>query len=165
MEMGVLVLAYSCICLSSSFLWTAKGKGLGPVYDKVCLVRETTSECPYSSEFILEKKARSRDCVGASDAKNLVREGKTDLLKSFSISNMFAVVGNSLTSVVSNVYESAKDTGDKIYNTIRNTTLELMEGVRQVLKEEFRYYYLVDSAITFLSTDVATGETVCVCGL
>ena len=73
-------------------------------------------------------------------------------------------MGNSLISAASNmfnnVFESVKDTGGKIYNKIKNNTLEFIEGVRQVLKEELRSYYLVDSAVSTFLNDFAAGEAV-----
>jgi len=163
---GACVLGYTCIWLSSSVLCVAKEEGLGP-NDNICPIQNAPSECPYSSGKVSlaeegrEFRVYSRDRATSDQvdpAKKNTDVVKRNSLFSF-VGSTLSGVSNGLSTAVNKIYKSAKDTGDKIYNKIKNTTLELMEAVRRVLQEEFESYYIIESAVsTILNTAIAPGK-------
>jgi len=147
------ILACTCILFSSSVVCVAKEKELN----------SDNNACPIQNEG---SRSCSKDL--AEDSANLVVSPRTDVIETESVGiyrwvgSALSEVGNGLSTTVNNVWESAKDTGDKIYSKMKKTTLEIIEGVRQVLREEFGSYYVVESAVsTVLNTAMAPGKASC----
>ena len=54
----------------------------------------------------------------------------------------------SLSWALGKAYKIAKRAGDKLYVKIKNSTMEFIEGMRQLLHEEFIYYFQTQSILS-----------------
>ena len=100
------------------------------------------------------------------ESAEMASRGSSDLADNSDAGSLFGFIHRGLSGVrrglstaVGKAYKTAKDTGDKMYSKIKNATLEFIEGVRQVLREEFVYYYWVETALsTVADTAMAPGK-------
>ncbi len=133
-------------------------EGLGRINEgDSCQAGSSSVDCSFGgrSTDSLDDSKGSDNRAENDDTKRGKRRGKNYVLHDTGGANIFKSLSNGwsdvkrgLSTAVGKVYESAKDTGDKIYTTIRDSTIELIEAVRKVLREEFSYYYLMETALS-----------------
>ena len=124
-----------------------------------------TDSCP-ATEFYSNSDNGYSSTQSTDESTEMASRGISDLADNSDDGSLFGFihmglsgVGRGLSTAVGKAYETAKDTGHEMYSKIMNTTWELMEGVRQVLREEFVYYYWVETALsTVADTAMAPGK-------
>ena len=72
--------------------------------------------------------------------------------------NYIELIYGGFSGAFQTMLKTAKHTGEKLYSTLQNTTGDYIEGVRQVLREEF-YDLIINGFSNVIGTATAPGKS------
>ena len=133
----VFLLLLSRIILSS----THQKKSIGPEQEDACPATKSNAECSIKTPTQPAKTSSSSEIAVKNDGGNL-----------------FELIYGSFSGAIQTVFKTAKHTGEKLYSTLQNTTGDYIEGVRQVLREEF-YDLIINGFSNVVGTAIAPGKS------